>query len=395
MRVVLGADTIKYPLTGIGRYAYELGRGLLQHPEVDSLYFLRGGRVLPDLPEPALPAQAMARADAALAIRNRLMVFPPLVAAYRGLTALRQRWGLRAHRGAVYHGPNYYLPHHDGPCVATFHDLSVFKHPEFHPAARIRFMARELPRALARADVLVTDSEFTRQEVIAYSGFAPERVMAVPLAASAEFRPSAEHECAEVLMRYGLIYQRYLLYAGTVEPRKNLALLLAAYERVPLAVRCSVPLVVAGYRGWCSEDLHLKLQQAQAAGWALYLGYVPDTVLPVLFAGARVFCFPSIYEGFGLPVLEAMASGVPVVCSNASSLPEVAGDCALMCEPEDDLALGTLLEKALRDDCWRERAIREGSEHAARFSWRRTADATVAVYSLALTCKKVSGGQSR
>lgn len=384
MRVVLGADTIKYPLTGIGRYAFELGRGLQQHAGVDSLHFLRGGTVVSSLPMPALPAQAMARADAALAIRNRLMAFPPLVAGYRGLAALRQRWGLRAHRGAVFHGPNYYLPHHDGPCVATFHDLSVFKHPEFHPAARVRYMAKELPRALARADVLITDSEFTRQEVIAYSGFSPARVLAVPLAAAAEFHPRAEAECAEVLARLGLAYRGYLLYAGTVEPRKNLALLLRAYERLPLALRQRFPLVVAGYRGWCSEDLHERLQQAQAAGWARYLGYVSAEDLPVLFAGARAFAFPSIYEGFGLPVLEAMASGVPVVCSTASSLPEVAGGCALMCEPEDESGLQGLLERAVDDDLWREQAILKGLAHAATFSWARTVNATLEAYRLAM-----------
>lgn len=382
--MVLGADTIKYPLTGIGRYAFELGRGLQVHPEVDSLHFLRGGRVSSDLPLPALPPQAMARADSALAIRNRLMAFPPLVAGYRGVTALRQRWGMRAHRGAVFHGPNYYLPQHDGPCVATFHDLSVFKHPEFHPAARVRYMARELPKALVRADVLIADSEFTRQEVIAYSGFAPARVLAVPLAVSAEFRPRTELECSTVLTRQGLAYKRYFLYAGTVEPRKNLALLLTAYERLPLPVRTSLPFVVAGFRGWCSEELHLRLKKAQVEGWVRYLGYVSESDLHVLFSGAHAFVFPSIYEGFGLPVLEAMASGVPVVCSNSSSLPEVAGGCALMCEPEDDLALSALLEKALSDNCWREQAINKGIVHAATFSWFRTVNATVEAYRLAM-----------
>ncbi|NMG48120.1 glycosyltransferase [Azoarcus communis] len=385
MRVVLGADTIKYPLTGIGRYAFELGRGLQQHAGVDSLHFLRGNSVVSELPSSALPVRAMARADTALAIRNRLMAFPPLVAGYSGVTALRQRWALRTLRGAVFHGPNYYLPHHDGPCVATFHDLSIFRHPEFHPAVRVRYMANELPRSLERADVLITDSDFTRHEVIAYSGFAPARVLTVPLAVSAEFRPRTQSECFEVLTRHGLTYKHYFLYAGTVEPRKNLGLLLTAYERLPLAVRMRLPFVVVGFRGWCSEDLHFRLSKAQTEGWVSYLGYVSESDLHVLFSGARAFGFPSIYEGFGLPVLEAMASGVPVVCSNTSSLPEVAGGCALMCEPEDDLALSALLEKALSDDCWREQFILKGMTHAATFSWKRTVDATVEAYKLAIS----------
>ncbi len=383
MRLVVGAEAIKFPLTGVGRYALELVNGLRQQPEVESLHLLIGGAIQNDVPARNLQPEESARAEAASAFRSRTMAFRPLVAAYRGLKEVRQARALRPHRGAVYHGPNYYLPSHDGPTVATFHDLSVFKHPEFHPQDRVRSMANELPRALERADLLLTDSECTRREVIAYSGFPAARVLSIPLAASSEFRPRTEVECSEIQKRFHLGYQSYMLYAGTVEPRKNLGVLLDAYEGLEYGLRRRMPLVIAGYRGWHSEDIHNRLLRAASAGWARYLGYVATEQLPILFSGARAFVFPSIYEGFGLPVLEAMASGVPVVCSNASSLPEVAGNCALMCNPEDVIGLRQLLKRAIEDGIWRQSAISNGLAHAGSFSWARTVKTTMGAYHLA------------
>jgi len=383
MDLILGAESIKFPLTGIGRYALELANGLRRQPEVKSLHFLVGGAIQSDVLTKDLQAQEKARAEAAIAFRRNLMGFKPLLAAYRGLKEVRQAWALRPYRGAIYHGPNYYLPLHDGPSIATFHDLSIFKHPEFHPQARVQFMTNELPRALKRADLLLTDSNYTRDEVIAYSGFSAERVLAIPLAASGEFRPRSDVECSEIQLQLDLRYQSYTLYAGTIEPRKNLCALLDAYEGLAYELRHRVPLVVAGYRGWRSDDIHSRLLRAQSEGWARYLDYVAAEHLPVLFSGARAFAFPSIYEGFGLPVLEAMASGVPVVCSNATSLTEVAGNCALMCDPEDVLGLRQLIERAIEDDSWRQSAISNGLAHAASFSWAKTVRMTMEAYRLA------------
>jgi alpha-1,3-rhamnosyl/mannosyltransferase len=174
------------------------------------------------------------------------------------------------------------------------------------------------------------------------------------------------------------------LYAGTIEPRKNIDRLLTAFELLPAHVRELFPFVVVGYRGWKSEALHERLQRAEAQGWARYLGFVPGGDLPVIYGGAKIFAFPSLYEGFGLPALEAMASGVPVVCSNASSLPEVVGDCALTCDPQDVEGLATLLERAVLDSAWRDAAILRGVVRASNFSWDKTVAGTLAAYRMAL-----------
>jgi alpha-1,3-rhamnosyl/mannosyltransferase len=241
-------------------------------------------------------------------------------------------------------------------------------------------MHKEITLTLKRADMLITDSEYTRQEVASYFGWPLERIRAVPLASSPDFRPRALDELHMVLVRYGLKAGGYCLHVGTIEPRKNLDVLLDAYALLPQSVRQQWPLVLVGYSGWRSEKLHARIEAAVAEGWAHYLGFVDAEELPLIFAGARLFVFPSLYEGFGLPVLEAMASGIPVVCSNSSTLPEVAGDAAAMCAPQDVDALCQLIEAGLEDETWRSKAKSRGLLQAGIFSWQRCAEETVAVY---------------
>lgn len=241
-------------------------------------------------------------------------------------------------------------------------------------------MQKELLLALRRGDAFITDSQYNRQEMASYFSISPEKIHAVPLAASEEFRPRAPETLVTPLERYGLQPGQYSLYVGTIEPRKNLMNLLAAYKALPQQVRQRWPLVLAGYAGWRSEDIHRSIEKATREGWARYLGFVDAIDLPLLFAGARLFCFPSLYEGFGLPVLEAMKSGVPVVCSNSSSLPEVAGDATLMSDPQDIDQLNFLIHKGLEDETWRSKAVMAGMHRAQTFSWRSCAVETQQVY---------------
>jgi glycosyltransferase involved in cell wall biosynthesis len=388
MKVILGIDAIKYPLTGIGRYVYELAKGLQSRTSNENLYFLKNRKLITNSDVDFISSEIKVNK-----FKNKIQILlgsiTPILIAYQFLQDLQQAKTLKPYKYAVYHGPNFYLPNHEGPCVSTFHDLSIFKYPNFHPKARCNYMARELSKALKRADVILTDSQYTRNEVIEYSGFDPSRVLAIQLAASEEFKPRTEIECQETLSKFQLNYQGYILYAGTVEPRKNLMALLDAYEALPAKLRQRIPLVVAGYKGWRSEDVHERLEKAHAAGWAKYLGFVSAQDLPILFSAAKTFVYPSVYEGFGLPVLEALASGVPVVCSDASSLPEVAGEAALLCEHADVNTLTQLIIKSFEDQEWRQTAIRLGLQQAATFSWQKTVDKTIDAYKLAATLKGV------
>jgi alpha-1,3-rhamnosyl/mannosyltransferase len=245
-------------------------------------------------------------------------------------------------------------------------------------------MEAEVGLSVERARLLITDSQFTRAEVASYFGKPLNDIHTVPLASAQCFFPREKAQLENHLNRHGLSFQRYSLFVGTIEPRKNLFTLLDAYEQLSATLRRQWPLVLIGSEGWRSEAIHTRIARGVRAGWVRYLGFVDNNDLPLLYAGARLFVFPSLYEGFGLPVLEAMSSGVPVVCSNSSSLPEVAEGLALMCDPYDVKALSSLIERGLEDAAWRIEASSSGLAKARNYSWERCARATAEVYASAL-----------
>ena len=377
MKVILSIDPIRFPLTGIGRYTFELASHLKRISDIEQLNFLSGYRFAP-LP---LPMQSGISTNISIGnISRKLLKNPLTVGLYSQVSPLLKKIALRGYKDHVFHGPNFYLPPFEGPSVCTIHDLSIFTWAHCHPPERVKYMRKEIEKSLKRADMLITDTETTRQEVATYFGWPLDKIRAVFLACSDEFRPRPTEELKSVLTKYSLIGQGYSLYVGTIEPRKNLDVLLDAYASLSLSIRKQWPLVIIGYKGWRSDHLHARIEKSVKEGWLHYLGFVAADELPLIYAGARVFVFPSLYEGFGLPVLEAMASGVPVVCSNASTLPEVTGDAAAMCEPQNIDELSELISRALQDENWRNQAISKGLLQSASFSWQRCAEETAQVY---------------
>lgn len=381
MKVVLSIQSLKYPLTGIGRYTLELARRLETHGDIEQLSYFNGERFVEGLPTqdametaPGGISNGLTQLKRTLA-RNRL-----ILEAYRTLKAMRPTRPFRGYEGQLFHGPNFYVPDFPGPSVVTIHDLSVLTMPQFHPPERVMYLSKEIEQSIRRATKVIVDATAIRDEVIAKLGVAPENIHIAPLAGGAEFHPRSAEEIAPVLATYGLSHGGYVLYTGTIEPRKNLAALLDAYGRLPAEARKNMPLVMAGHRGWQNEAIMERIDRGTREGWVKYLGFVPEDHLPLLFSGARLFVFPSLYEGFGLPVLEALASGVPVVTSTSSTLPEVGGDAALFVDPEDSEGLTAAISQGLYDEDWRQGAIARGHAHAARFSWDRCADATVSAY---------------
>lgn len=374
MKVILNVEPIRFPLTGIGRYTYELAKALRTSSCIDELKLFSATRFLQELPQSDLkdnPVHGLKRI-----VQKSYLAME----AYRLLMPWLRSKALRKHGDYIYHSPNFFLPVFPGRKVATFHDLSPFTWSECHDPVKVRYLQKELRTTLNRADRLITDSEFTRCELAEFSGLAMDKIHAVPLASAPEFQPYPEVDLQPLLKRYQLEYQGYSLFVGTIEPRKNIVTLLDAYARLPVSVRRQWPLILTGYKGWQSEAIHARIKDAERHGWARYLGFLPAEDLPGLYAGARLFAFPSLYEGFGLPVLEAMSSGVPVVCSDSSSLPEVVGSAALMCAPMDVETLAMNLLKGLEDNIWRTQAVTQGLQQSAGFSWERCAQETIAVY---------------
>lgn len=374
MKLILSVESVRFPLTGIGRYTYELASRLQHAEEISELRLFAGRKFLPELVSPS------DQSDAVHGLKRFVQKNALAVEVYRRLMPILRKQALRGHEDFIYHSTNFYLPPFAGPRVATFHDLSPFTWAHCHTPQIARYLQRELTQSLKRADALITVSHCMRQELADYFNWPLDRIHAVPLASSPQFHPRSPDALREALARHGLQPGGYSLFVGTIEPRKNIVSLLDAYSRLPLALRQRWPLIITGYHGWRSEAIHDRIAQAQQQGWAHYLGFVASADLPLLFAGARLFTFPSHYEGFGLPVLEAMSSGVPVVCSNSSSLPEVAGPAALMCAPDDVEGLTALLHQGLEDEAWRATAVQQGLLHAGGFSWERCAQATVEVY---------------
>lgn len=378
MRVIFNVDAITAPLTGIGRYALELARGLARHREIEALKLYSAYRWVDD-PEHALHANATIAA-----VRRNVPFKTFALEAYTQLRSALFRLHTRGLGGWLLHTPNYVLMPFDGPALTTVHDLSWLNHPETHPVERVRFLDRHLPRSLEQASAVLTDSRFVADEIATKLSVPHAKLRVVPLGVDAAYRPRAADELGATLRKHALEGRAYLLVVATQEPRKNLARLARAYAALPGSLRARHPLVIAGGRGWLNAELERALAPLEARGEARRLGYVAEDELPPLYAGAYAFAFPSLYEGFGLPLLEAMASGVPALTSNRSSLPEVArdahGEIALTADPLDEDALRAGLERLLEDADWRAAAAARGPRHARAYTWERCVDETLAVY---------------
>ncbi len=279
----------------------------------------------------------------------------------------------------VYHATNFFLPPaRRARRVLTIHDLAFLALPETCSPKIAGPFSRGIRRFATQADAILADSASTARDVVEILQVPPEKVTAAPLAADPAFQPVPKDEAARrVADGYGLTGP-YLLFVGTLEPRKNLPTLLRALA----LLRSDMPhrLCLAGPEGWNSAEVFDTLRALRLEDRVFRPGFVAQADLPALYSAADAFVFPSLYEGFGLPVLEALSCGCPVVTANNSSLPEVTGDAALTCDARDATALAQSIRRILEDAALRESLVTRGLAHAKTFSWRRCAETTAGVY---------------
>jgi glycosyltransferase involved in cell wall biosynthesis len=377
LKIAVNATPLLFPLTGIGKYLFHLMTELESgHTEIEPWFFY-GYRW-----DAALRPSSSPNVAAGL----KKLVMGLLPRPYEFRRALESRAfgrGINRLKPDVYHEPNYCPLDFDGPTVITIHDLSCFRYSETHPTKRVESMRRLLPHAVERAARIVTDSVFVKDEVSAYFGIPSEKIVSIPLAASPIFQRREPHETQATLIKLGLQHGRYLLAVGTLEPRKNLIQVLNAIRLLPENLSRQYPLVVVGMNGWKNGALAQELAQLIHHGRLKLLGYVPDGDLAMLYAGATMLVYPSLYEGFGLPPLEAMASGIPVITSGCASLPEVVGEAGLAVHPEDVDGLSRTMHELLEDPRKRADLADSGLRRSRLFSWERCATETASVYEAA------------
>jgi len=414
--IAMGGRALLTPLTGIGQYAAHLAREFVQRGHNVRLFYgthwssaIADGRAVkaagagaapqsagraPGNPPQAAGAKSGTSPESAggdldrslqtsvmgLAKRFARTYIPGVYRFMPHVEQFRFNLGVRREAPQVYHDPNFIPMKFNGPTVLTAHDASWVRHPEYHPPHRLALLCANFPQALERADRVIVVSEFVRRELLGCFSVAPEKLQVVYNGVSPRFRPYGADATRAVLSGHGLVHGSYFVAVGTLEPRKNLLTALAAHARLPAAVRRAAPLVLIGVEGWLTDDLHAAFSASLKDGTVRKLGYVPDHELPLLTAGALAMVYPSIYEGFGLPVLEAMACGVPVLCSTAEALQEVVGEAGLLYDPADIDGFSDGMQALLDDGALRERLIAAGLARAGHFSWQRTADETLDVY---------------
>lgn len=273
------------------------------------------------------------------------------------------------------------------PTVVTVYDLSFVHYPGALPAARRLYLRLLTRHSCQRARRIIAISDSTARDLVATLGLASDKIDVAAPGVGEQFYPLPDAEIEAFRQRYELP-ERFLLFVGTLEPRKNLPMLLRAYAQLPASDRAAVHLILAGGKGWMYEDVFRTIEE-EGLGDTVHLpGYVNADTLPLWYNAAEALVFPSLFEGFGLPILEAMACGTPVLVSNVSSLPEAAGDAGFCLPPDNESAWTDALAHTIHHSDWRENAGEKGHARASFFTWASTAAQTAASYRRALNLKQ-------
>jgi glycosyltransferase involved in cell wall biosynthesis len=360
MRIAIDYTSAVRQAAGIGRFTRGLVSAAIQMDHGNQYVLLvAGGESQPPSSFPFaanVTYRPMPASDRALAILWHRLRLPLFADAWAG--------------GAdIFHSPDFTLP----PLwrargILTVHDLTFMHYPEYAPPGLVNYLNAAVPRSVRRARLVLADSESTKRDIVELLGTPPEKIRVVYAGVGPRFQPVSDSTILdEVRARYGLAWP-FVLTVGTLEPRKNHLRLIRSFAQI-LPAHPDLRLVLVGGKGWLYEDVQAEVSRLNLQDRVVFPGFVTDPDLPAVYSLASIFAYPSLYEGFGLPVLEAMACGTPVVCSNASSLPEVAGDAALLVDPTDEDALARALAHAL-DDRHRRQAMQTlGQAQAARFTW--------------------------
>ena len=381
MPYTIGIDARKVQDFGIGTYIRNLVAGLAQI-DSENCYVLftgvQGRDALGDLPD-----------------NFKIVLERSPVYSVRELVALS--WRLFRLRLDLYHATHYVLPvATPSRVVVTIHDIIHLLYPQFLPNRLAFYYAqRMMRRSLARADRTIAVSENTRSDLVEYFGVEPGSIDVVYNGVDETFRDKLSPDDLDRWLRQLDIRRPYLLFVGNPKPHKNLDRVIQAYAKARQQADLDAPLVCVGDRTAAQFKLRQRAQQLGVGDKVRLLGHVAQEALPALYQGASLFLYPTLYEGFGLPVVEAMASGTPVLTSNTSALKEIAGGHAHLVDPLDTERMAKAIARLMTDDAYRARLTEKGRARALDFHWRRTAERTLEVYLDVLRTKGTPGLRSR
>jgi glycosyltransferase involved in cell wall biosynthesis len=370
MRVGLDGYPLAEPRTGVGHYTLELARALALISPTDHFELVSpapfNAEVLDELNRDRLPNLRTINAKAS-SIRGHWWAL--------GLPLYARRASFD-----LFHGTNYDVPlWNSRRSVVTIHDLSALLYPDKHLARLARRARQRLPVVVKLASAIITPTESVKREVCEHLRVRANKVTAIHSAARTCFQPMAFAQTEETRKRYG-VESEFLLFVGTLEPRKNLLTLIKAFEKVLRHTSFRPQLVIAGGEGWLMDETLSFIKKAGISDRLLMTGYLRDDDLRALYSSCRAFIYPSIYEGFGLPPLEAMACGAPVIAGRISALEETLGSAAILVDSLDVEALAESIAKLLADERQRHQLASGGPRQAGKFSWERTARLTLDVY---------------
>lgn len=374
MRIGLDGFPLVAQRTGIGHYTFELARALAQIAPADEF----------ELISPAAPASPLPEEiDLEWPSNLRVISRRPGLLGRRwwaiGLPLYLRRAGLD-----LFHGTNYDAPFwNSGPTIVTIHDLSLLLHADKHEERLARRARRRLPLAARHASMIVTATESVKREICEHLGASADRVAVTPYAPRRTLRPVPPAQSVEARRRLG-VEEEFILFVGTLEPRKNLPTLVRAFAEVLRHTPFRPQLVIAGRKGWLTEELDALMERSGIGDRLLLTGYICDADLAALYSSCRMTVYPSLYEGFGLPPLEAMACGAPVITSRIQTIVETVGRAARLVAPTGVQEIALAITELLRDEAERRRLSVLGQERAAHFTWERTAQLTLEVYREAL-----------
>ena len=370
MHIGLDGLPLTSPKTGVGHYTLELARALAKSRPSSQFELLY----------PSTYASLTGNESPA----NLQIKRVPVTVLGRRWWAAGLPWYIRQSKLELFHGTNYEVPlWRQCPSVVTVHDLSLMLHPATHEQGAVARSRRRLPLMVRTADAIIAPTESVRREICEHFKVDGEKVFAVPEAARTSFQPVQFAETQAVRRRLG-VGDDFLLAVGTIEPRTNLSRLVDAFEEVTRRQpEKDLQLVVAGGAGWLSESIFQRIEQSPARTRIVLTDYLEDDDLRALYSSCRAFVYPSIYEGFGLPPLEAMACGAPVIASRIPTLLETLDDAAHFFDPQSAGELAEAIIQVTTNHDLRQRLITTGLQQAAKFSWERTARLTLEVYEVA------------